>query len=221
MPSSYLAGADNLEHKMANDIISSPPDLSGTGDLLTGWGEFALDQALDEGILKDIPLLGSLVKLYKTGENVREYLFSRKVEKFLRNLSKVSDEEVKCFNDSIESDPEFKARVAEHLTLLLDRIDDIEKSELLAKAFSAFIKGQLDFDKFRRIARAIERCMIDDLREVHNFERANDAFPEITYDLAACGLVELASLPLIQAPGANSTYKITVFGELFVKVVLL
>ena len=151
---------------MTDKSISKSLVSGGGAGLLTDWGELALDQFLEEGLLKDIPLLGSLVKMYKSGANVKEFLFSKKVEKFLNKLSGASKEEVNTFNDKINSDPKFKSRVAEHLTLLLDRIDDIEKAELLAKAFSGFIKGKLTFDKFRRIARAIERCMIDDLKEV-------------------------------------------------------
>jgi len=192
----------------------------GVGDILTDLGEVGLDRFIDEGVLNDIPLLGSLVKIYKSGKNVKEYLFAKKVEAFLDNLSDFTSDEVEKFNSEIDSDPEYKSRVAEHITLILDRLDDIEKSELLAKAFSSFINGTIDFDKFRRIARAIERCIIDDLNTVHNFERANDAHNDITYDLAACGLISLVQLPLIQGPEAHPTYKITEFGELFVDVVL-
>lgn len=206
---------------MTDKSISKSLVSGGAADLLTDWGELGLDQFLDEGLLKDIPLLGSLVKMYKSGINVKEFLFSKKVEKFLKNLSGVSEEEVNSFNEKINSAPKFKARVAEHLTLLLDRIDDIEKAELLAKAFSGFIKSELNFDKFRRIARAIERCMINDLKEVHNFKKSSDAHSEITYDLAASGLIELVHLPSIPGPGAKPKYKITEFGELFVNMVLV
>lgn len=190
------------------------------GDLLTDWGELALDQFLDDGLLKDIPFLGSLLKIYKSGVNVKEYLFSKKVEKFLKSLSGVTTQEAKSFNDKINSDPKFKTRVAEHLTLLLDRLDDIEKSELLAKAFSVFIMKAQDFDRFRRIARAIERCMIDDIKKIHVFNTASDAHSDITYDLAACGLIELVQLPQVSGTNAKPVYKITAFGMMFDQLIL-
>lgn len=205
---------------MSNETFSKALVGGGADDLLIDLGEMIIDSFLEPGLLKDIPLLGDLAKIFYTGKNVREFLFSRKVEKFLRNLPAVTEEEVNSFNDRIESDPKFKSRVAEHITLSLDRLDDIEKSEYLAKAFSGFIKSKIGFDQFRRIARAIERCMVDDLNEVHNFERANDAHAEITYDLAASGLIELVQLPTISGPGAKPLYKVTDFGELFVRIVL-
>jgi len=190
-------------------------------DLLTDWGELAIDSNLADGVLKDIPILGSLVKLYKSGENVREHLFSKKVEKIIKNMSGVSEEEVSKFNYQINSDPEYRTKVAEHLTLLIDRLDDIDKSEFLAKAFIGFSTNRVDFNKFKRLARAIERCMVEDLREVHNFERANDAYSDITADLAACGLIEMVQLPQVARDDVKPMYKISKFGELFVKVVLI
>ena len=191
----------------------------GFGGLAKDYGELAIDSVLNDGVLKDIPILGTLINLYKSGANVKEYLFSRKVENFIDNLESFSQEEVEKFNNTIEHDPKLKARVSEHLTLLLDRLDDMEKSRFISMVFSAFLKQEIDFAQFRRLARAIERCMIDDLREVHNFERANDAHSEITYDLAANGLIELVGLPSVPAPEAKPMYKITDFGELFVKIV--
>jgi hypothetical protein len=190
-----------------------------TGALITDWGEIAIDQFIGSGLLKDIPLLGSLVNLYKSGQNVRDYLLQKKVEEFLDSHPSITLEEAEAFNDEMDSDPKFKARVAEQLTLSLDRLDDIEKSGLLSKAFSKFVKGDIEFDNFKRIARAIERCFIDDLREVHNFDRANNAFSEITYDLASNGLIEMVAFPQIQGPDAKPMYKITNFGELFVDIV--
>ena len=205
---------ENKKHSKSTSL-----SLGGLSGLASDYGELAIDSALKEGVLKDIPILGTLINLYKSGANVKEYLFSRKVKNFIDNLENFSQEEVEHFNSKIEYDPKFKARVSEHLTLLLDRLDDIEKSKYISMIFSAFMKQKIDFAQFRRLARAVERCMIDDLKEVHNFERANDAHSEITYDLAANGLIELVGLPSISAPEAKPMYKITEFGELFIKTV--
>ena len=104
---------------------------------------------------------------------------------------------------------------------LVDRIEDIEKSSLLGRAFTSFTRGTLSFESFRTIGRAIERCMLDDLRENHQFDHANDAHSEIVHDLTACGLITMVQLPAILGPDARPMYKITEFGELFGDVVLI
>ena len=193
---------------------------SGLTSVATDWGEVAIDSVLNDGVAKDIPILGSLVNLYKSGVNIKEHIFYKKIEGLIDNISNITDEELSNFNSQFDNDPDYRVRVAEHLTIIVDRLDDLEKTKYLAKAFSAFVKRKIDFEQFRRIARAIERCMIEDLKEVHNFERANDAFSEITYELAASGLIQLVQLPQVSAPMAKSMYSITDFGELFVQIVL-
>jgi hypothetical protein len=205
---------------MAKDNDSKSLAIGNLGSVLSGLGEVALDSFINDGIAKDIPILGTLTGLYKSGINVNEHIFHKKVERLINNVSNLSKDEINDFNLHFESDREYQIRVAEHLTLIIDRLDDLEKTKLLAKAFSGFIRDKIDFVQFRRIARAIERCMIEDLKEVHNFERANDAFSEITYELAASGLIELVQLPQVSAPDVKSMYKITEFGELFVQTVL-
>ena len=205
---------------MNKDKDSKSLAIGNISSVFSDLSEVAIDSFANEGIIKDIPFLNTLTSLYKSGVNVKEHLFHKKVKGLIKNISNVSKEEINDFNFKLESDHKFQVRVAEHLTLIIDRLDDIEKTKLLAKAFSAFIKSKIDFVQFRRIARAIERCMIEDLKEVHNFERANDAFSEITYELAASGLIQLVQLPQVSAPMAKSMYSITDFGELFVQIVL-
>lgn len=205
---------------MAKDEDSKSLALGGLGSVATDLGEVALDSILDDGVGKDIPILGTLIGLYKSGVNIKEHIFGKKIEGILKNLNEISQEELDSFNSQFDSNPEYRVRVAEQLTIIIDRIDDIEKTKLIAKAFSSFIKRKINFEQFRRIARAIERCMIEDLKEVHNFERANDAHSDITYELAASGLIHLVQLPQVATDEAKGMYKITDFGELFVAIVL-
>ncbi len=90
---------------------------------------------------------------------------------------------------------------------------------MVAKAFSKFLKQSIDFEKFRRIARAIERCMLDDLEKLVNFKNTTTSQPEITYDLASSGLIELTGIPTVQSPETKNTYRITEFGKLFNNIV--
>ena len=180
----------------------------------------ALDRAIEAGVLRDTPVLGSIVGVFRTQRNVRDYLFARKLTTFLENLSSVKPEDTREFNESTESDPEFGRKVSEHLTLLLERMDDVEKAPLLARAFAAFLKKGISLVEFKRIARAIDMCMPEDLREVHNFDHANDAHGDITHNLAASGLIEMVSFALIQGPDTSPTYVITDFGRQFVRIVM-
>ena len=52
------------------------------------------------------------------------------------------------------------------LTLLLDRLDDFEQPDFVAWCFSAYIRNQITFDTFRRIALAIDIAFIEDLKAI-------------------------------------------------------
>ncbi|MDF4560139.1 hypothetical protein P3494_26935, partial [Vibrio parahaemolyticus] len=54
--------------------------LGGTG---TELAEIAIDSVLDDGVLKDIPVVGTAVSLYQTGVAVRERQYVKKLVTFL------------------------------------------------------------------------------------------------------------------------------------------
>ena len=51
--------------------------------------EVGLDQVIDEGILRDVPVVGVLVQLYKIPGTVRDRIFAQKVCRFLLHLGEV------------------------------------------------------------------------------------------------------------------------------------
>lgn len=193
---------------------------AGGVDLLSDLGEVALDAATNDGILADIPILGSLLKLKKIGVSVRDHLFAKKLKRFLVAVSKMPAEERQAFTEEMDADPEIKRKVGETLISMLERFDEPEKAELLAKSFRFYLGGKLSFTAFHRIARAIDRCMVSDLKFVHNYERATDAFPEEAFDLASCGLIEIVGIPTIKSEDSRNMYKLTDFGLVFIDAVL-
>jgi hypothetical protein len=55
---------------------------SGGKDLLLEAAEFSLDSVLDDGIVKDIPVVGAIAKLYGAAVGVQGYIFAKKIRKF-------------------------------------------------------------------------------------------------------------------------------------------
>jgi hypothetical protein len=65
----------NLEESLVRSIAK--PNLT---ELAADLAEVGLDQLLQEGVLRDIPVLGTLVGLYRTVGIVRDRLFATKVQ---------------------------------------------------------------------------------------------------------------------------------------------
>jgi hypothetical protein len=72
------------------------------------------------------------------------------------------------------ADTEKAKKLGETLVLILDRLDDMEKPQMIAQVFAAFIRGKISFEVFRRLASAIDMGTIDDLKE---FVKAEPRIP--------------------------------------------
>jgi len=207
------------EGEIENSLIEVIGSSGGT-DLLQEAGEFALDQILEDGIVKDFPVLGTVTKLFKAVLGVQGYIFAKKLKRFYTSLSAIPLSERDSFRNRIESDTKFRNRVGENLLLLIDKLDDMAKPELLARAFSGFVKEEYDFTTFQRLAVAIDRCIFSDLEILRGVSNRAKLDPHVAQMFSAAGLMEIEVIPQVRAPGVENLYQITDFGRLFVRIVI-
>jgi hypothetical protein len=139
---------------------------SGAGDIAADASEIALDSVLDEGLLKDVPVFGWLIKSYSVACTIQERLFLKKIANFLVGTKDIPDDDRKRFLDQIDADPAFSKRVGESLVLLLDRHEDFQKSVILGKAFSRYVCKEIDYVVFLKLAKAIDSAFIEDLKNL-------------------------------------------------------
>jgi hypothetical protein len=180
--------------------------------------EVGVDSLLSEGIVRDIPVLGTIANLAKAGVAIRDRLFARKVASFLVNLQNISDEQRKNFCQKLRNDSAHQKRLGEILILLLDRLDDLEKPHLLAKIFESYVKGEVVFETFQRAALAIDIAFIGDLKQVIQFDQDEEIYELCLRNLLRSGLSQLAST----APTTPGSIKLGVVlsevGEIYVKI---
>lgn len=160
--------------------------------LVTDYSEIELDSVLDDGIVKDIPIIRSIVGLYKTTITIRDRIFMKKILLFLGKLQDVDPAKKIKFIEKIEADEKFRDRLGENLLLILDRLDDYEKAQLLAIIFKAYILNGIDYATFRNLARSIDRAMIEDLKNLSNYyENLSSVEDDIKQRLYSCDLVAI------------------------------
>ena len=82
---------------------------SNLSNLALDTTEALLDQLLQGGLLRDIPLVGSLVNLTKAGIDISNYLFLRKTVRFLYYLKDIPEKERQRFVVQLEADKKSKA----------------------------------------------------------------------------------------------------------------
>lgn len=180
------------------------------------FGEIAIDSLLEDGVLKDIPVIGALQGIYSASRSVSNYLFSKKLIKFISALSELTSQERADVIKKLESNDGYFKKVGETLVLLIERMDDMQKPEMLAIAFRSLAKNKIDIDQFKRLTHAIDRLQvyyIPYLKAFYNREAVPD---ELLPSLFGAGLVGL-DVGIDDIPTEFGRNKL---GKLFIDVIL-
>jgi hypothetical protein len=166
-------------------------------ELLLDGAEVAFKQTVENSLLKDVPIVGSLVKIYEIGASIRDHLYTAKVSKFLLCLDEVPEEDRARLRKSIRYGDGETERLAEKILLVIESQSDIEKSEIIANQFLAYLDSQINSQEFRRALDVTANCFLDDIKQFlegdgfHGFLRAKFE------DLERWGIAGLINSPLI------------------------
>lgn len=159
-------------------------------DVNVGIAETLLDGVLNEGLAKDLPIIGSIIGLAKTGVQVRDYLFLKKIVSFLTGLNDVPTEQREEMISKIDETKEYRTTVGEKLLYIIDRCEDHEKAEIIALLFRSFLNKEITYSTFLRANRVVDNITIHDLNWV--LERGLDQLPfETASDYLTCGYFEI------------------------------
>ncbi len=142
---------------------------AGAADVAADVADVALDAVLDEGILKDIPIFGWLVKGYGVVNTIRDRLFLKKMAMFLYGVGQIGENDRNQFREKLMADEIFCRKVGENLVLLLDRQDNFDKAYILGKTFSGYICNKIDYVTLLKLAMTIDRAFIDDLKNLDTY----------------------------------------------------
>lgn len=127
-------------------------------DVAKDSAEVLIDSLLDDGILKEIPIVRSVLGLAKAGISVRDRLFLEKVMRVLSPLSEYTSEQRQEFLRSLDADEVKKA--SQYLILYIDRLDSIEKTGMLGKVFEAYLTGKIGYKAMLYFAHFIDSVFI-------------------------------------------------------------
>lgn len=175
---------------IGNDLLSLVPK-SEAKDLLSDAAEVLLDANLQDGVLKDIPLVGTVLKLGSAAGTIRDRIFLRKVARFLKGTKSLPVAELADFRSELQ-DASFRKSTGEKLLLILEQQDDFDKAELIGELFARYLGKEIDLDDFQMLSHALTICYLPDLDWLWRFdERQFTLDSEIGAVLMACGLAHL------------------------------
>jgi hypothetical protein len=131
-------------------------------DLLTDAAELTLDTITDDEVLKQLPIVRTLLAV----KSVRDRFLLRKTYRFFARLRDMPQEEREAFVRKMRADPKQARKVGESFAVWLDRLDDEFKAELLARVFELFARGHIEFEQSARFAAVIDRAHLPYLLKI-------------------------------------------------------
>lgn len=133
-------------HKVTTDIV-----------------EKVMDTAMDDGLLKDIPVLSTLIGVGKVVSTVQDRLFAKKLLTFLYELHTVSEDQRVEQIIKLEDDEKYSTKVGEKILHIIDKCDDLDKSRLVGRLFKAYLESHISYDDFLSCVSSIERTPLPEL----------------------------------------------------------
>lgn len=165
-------------------------------DVLGETVEFGIDSVLDEGILKDIPFVSTIIGIAKTAQNIYDRNLLRQTAAFIQtfNVGSISPKKIEKYRAKIDSDPQFAEQELSRILVLLNGNIDLEKSRILAKFYRAYVEEKINWEQFCELSEILHRIFISDiclLDDIYNGEILKQAdYPQYRVErLIALGLI--------------------------------
>ncbi|HLW62065.1 MAG TPA: hypothetical protein VKY33_01575 [Flavobacterium sp.] len=170
------------------ESIIKDSDLSS---LLKDYSEIIVDSFIEEGVIKELPIIGTIIGLVNFSNSLNQHFTTKKLCKFLIQLDKIPIEKRRRKINEINSSNKYASSVGETILEILDKIDTDGKPELIGRIFAAFIEERIDYKTFLKISYIIKSIFYLDLielRELYDGHYVNGNIEDI---LIIYGLVKL------------------------------
>lgn len=172
--------------------------------ITTDLGEIGLDSILEDGVLKDIPILGTIVNIGKSSLNIKDRLFTKKIIYFLSEIENINSMDRNKIISKIDKSEKYNIKVGEKILYILDNCDDHEKAKYIGKFFKILIQKTIDYEEFLRFCSVIESVFLEDFKyflkaEDKEFENeliAGENINDRERHLANVGLIYITNSPI-------------------------
>lgn len=153
--------------------------------------ENTLDSFLDEGIIKDIPIIRTIAGLLKTTSNISNFLLLKKILSFLNGIKEINPQKRKDIIEKIDNSQKYRIKVGEKLLYIIDQCDDYEKAEYIAHLFVAFLSEQINYEEFQKGAVAINTLNLMDFKRFLSYDKGSHISLEECTEFIGVGLMFL------------------------------
>jgi hypothetical protein len=177
---------NNIQDSFNASLVDSNLENLGTDFL-----ELGIDSLLQDGLLREIPIVSTIANLSKVGANIQDRFFLKKILSFLAKLKNVPIDRRNIMIARIDASKKYRIKVGEKLLYIIDSCDDHEISELVSILFKSYIDERISYDDFLKTASVLKKMNKADFdwfikeRKVYRFDLSDIG------DQISSGLFEL------------------------------
>ncbi|HNT26614.1 MAG TPA: hypothetical protein PKH10_00420 [bacterium] len=181
---------------------------------LVSLGEPVLDNVLSKGYLRDIPLLGTLVSLGKIGDDIRGYYFVKKIWHFLKETKNISQEDRDRYIAEMELDEKKFDKACEQLLLIIEKLDAMEKAQIIGRLFKARVEKRITEDQFLVASQITDRMMHGDLVLLQQYEKIPDQKRQHLLGLRLLDLDKLRVRTAVAGSSVRQMFSLSEYGKI-------
>ncbi len=189
----------SLTESFSRLIVSDP--IEAIADI----AELGLDSILDDGLLKDIPLLSTAVAVFKFGSKVKYAHEIKKLARFVTSFNKniMSRDDIHRYKETKFNNPQSIKHELEYLLIVIEKYLEYEKPELLAKLYLEYLDSNFDWNTFCAYSVVIDNILLQDIALLREFKGKKGLRKGDIRDIAS--ILRLASMGLIEIATGQST----------------
>lgn len=202
-----------------------------TIDIISDIAEVGLDAVLDDGLLKDIPIISTAVSLFKIGKTIHDRVYVKQLGVFIDEIRKhtVNEEKRQKYINKLKENEAFRNKELEYLLTIIARYIGYEKPRMLAKTYLVYLEKRISWVELTVFSEIIDRLLPGDYEELKKGNQLNISDKNVSdhlLRLIAMGLMvsHVKDVAVATTVGSISIpaqtekdYEITAFGKTFLE----
>lgn len=163
--------------------------------LVVDYGEVTLDYFIQDGIIRDLPIIGSVFSLVKVSKDISDRIFVEKLKSFIENIDKNQKWREK-FSDDEECD-----KISKQLLYIVNSCDDDNKLKLIGMAFNYLVNGELSRDEYFYTVNIISKSFYPFLKILLDIDESEKRFKNDDTKYDYVGITHLLNIGALDFDG--------------------
>lgn len=160
--------------------VKKLPTLLGEslGDSVADISELAIDSVIQNGLLKEIPIVGTIVGFCKLGMNLKERNLLKQALNFINefNNGTMDPEKLKKYQEEIKSNPKKAEEELGRCLLILNSTIETIHSKIQGRLFSSYVNQSISWDKYVELSDAANRLFVADMKALVKIDSQPDKY---------------------------------------------